>query len=71
MLSMLRYPCRENAGPEHCFSAVVYDARSSLRFASMHSTFMPEKRVGLVKADPNDHHGFTIATLALRDLAMA
>ena len=40
-------------------------------FASMNSTFMPEKRVGLVKADPNDHHGFTTATLALRDLAMA
>jgi hypothetical protein len=37
----------------------------------MNSTFMPEKWVGLVKADPNDHHGFTTATLALRDLAMA
>ena len=71
MLSMLRYPSRENAGPEHCFSAVVYDARSSFRFASMNSTFMSEKWVGLVKADPNDHHGFTTATLALRDLAMA
>jgi hypothetical protein len=71
MLSMLRYPSRENAGPEHCFSAVVYDARSSFRFASMNSTFMSEKWVGLVKADPNDDHGFTTATLALRDLAMA
>jgi len=71
MPSMLRYPSRENAGPEHCFSAVVYGARSSFRFASMNSTFMPKKRVGLVQADPNDHHGFTTATLALRDLAMA
>lgn len=71
MPSMLRYPSRDNAGPEHCFSAVVYEARSSFRFASVNSTFMPEKRVGLVKADPNDHHGFTTATLALRDLAMA
>jgi hypothetical protein len=37
----------------------------------MNSTFMPEKRVGLCEADPSDHHGFTTATLALRDLAMA
>jgi hypothetical protein len=71
MPSMLRYPSRENAGPEHCFSAVVYDARSSFRFASVNSTFMPEKRVGLVKADPNDPHGFTVATSAPRALAMA